>query len=60
MAYIGQQFSPGERVPVSGIYRCTGCQGTANFSTDVKGHIFPPNHCRGYQWQLVQATPHSR
>lgn len=60
MAYEGQEFNPGDRVPVSGIYRCTGCRGTVNFSTDVQGHVFPPSHCRGHHWQLVQATPHAR
>ena len=60
MAYSGQQFSPGDQVPVSGIYACTGCNGTKTFSTDVKGHTFPPSHCHGAKWKLVQETPHSR
>lgn len=60
MANVGQQFRPGQQVPISGIYACTGCRASASFSTDVKGHIFPPSHCHGSQWQLVQATPHSR
>jgi hypothetical protein len=58
MAYVGQQFLPGERVPVSGVYSCSACSGTTNFSTDVKGHVFPPSHCAGHRWQLVRATPH--
>ncbi|HLJ85681.1 MAG TPA: hypothetical protein VKZ53_02600 [Candidatus Angelobacter sp.] len=60
MAYVGQQFDPGESVPTSGIYRCTGCNNTTNFSTNVKGHVFPPSHCPGKKWQLVQETPHAR
>lgn len=60
MAYPGQQFSPGDTVPVSGIYACTQCSNNQSFSTDVKGHRFPPSHCHGAKWRLVQETPRSR
>lgn len=60
MAYIGQQFSPGEQVRGSGIYACTGHDCRRTFSTDVKGHVFSPSHCSGAKWQLVQETPHAR
>jgi len=59
MAYIGQEFSPGEVVPESGIYACTRCGSQHSFSTDVKGHRFPPSHHDGAKWKLVQRTPHS-
>ena len=60
MTYVGQTFKPGDVVPQSGIYACTGCNVSNSFSTDVKGHRFPPSHCHGALWRLVQATPHAR
>ncbi len=59
MAYIGQTFEPGEIVPTSGIYRCTGCS-SRTYSTDVHGHRFPPSHCTGGKWKLIEITPHRR
>jgi hypothetical protein len=52
-----QVFHPGEIVPESGIYECdSGCG--HRWSTDVKGHRFPPLHdgCTGKGWKLAQAT----
>lgn len=60
MTDVGQQFRLGEQVPISGIYACTGRNCTKTVSTDVKAHVFPPSHCPGAKWQLVQATPHAR
>jgi len=57
MANIGDRFSPGQVVPVSGIYRCTACA-SRTFSTDVRGKVFPPSHCQGARWELVEMTPH--
>lgn len=60
MAYVGQTFNPGDVVPESGIYACSQCSGgQISYSTDVKGHRFPPSHHPGSQWKLVQKTPHS-
>jgi hypothetical protein len=51
-------YSPGERVPASGIYKCA-CNGhERRFSTDVKGHVFPATDRPGGKWFLVRATPH--
>lgn len=58
MAYQGQVFSPGDIVPESGIYQCTRCGDNSSFSTDVRGHRFPPSHCTGAKWKLVEMTPH--
>ena len=58
MAYVGQTFSPGDVVPESGIYACSSCSGRRSFSTDVHGHRFPPSHCPGARWKLVERTPH--
>jgi hypothetical protein len=58
MANIGDTFSPGQIVPVSGIYKCTSCGSTSSFSTDVKGKTFPPSHHPGARWELVEVTPH--
>jgi len=58
MAYVGQEFNPGEVVPESGIYICTHCGSRQSFSTDVKGHRFPPGHHPGAKWRLVERTPH--
>lgn len=48
-----QTFRPGEQVPVSGIYECD-CGQNHRFSTDVKGHPFPPvpEDCSGATWKL--------
>jgi hypothetical protein len=58
MARLGDKFSPGEIVLVSGIYRCTACGSRSSFSTDVRGKVFPPSHHAGAKWELVEATPH--
>jgi len=58
MANIGDKFSPGQIVPVSGIYRCSSCGSRASFSTDVRGKVFPPSHHSGAKWELVEITPH--
>jgi hypothetical protein len=60
MSNVGQSFNPGDVVPESGIYSCTGCNGTMSFSTDVHGHRFPPSHCHGGKWRLVERTPNKR
>ncbi|MEU6323336.1 hypothetical protein [Streptomyces sp. NPDC047009] len=48
-----QVHHPGEIVPVSGIYECD-CGRDHEYSTDVKGHRFPPLHqaCSGSGWRL--------
>ena len=58
MAQIGDRFSPGDTVPVSGIYKCTQCGSRSSFSTDVKGKIFPPCYHPGGKWELVKITPY--
>jgi hypothetical protein len=53
----GDVFHPGQTVPVSGIYECdSGCG--HRWSTDVKGHTFPPTQegCSGQGWKLAKAT----
>ncbi|MFG2309256.1 hypothetical protein ACGFS9_11390 [Streptomyces sp. NPDC048566] len=52
-------WHPGEIVPVSGIYACD-CGRGHHWSTDVKGHRFPPmpGDCTGESWSLrTQAHP---
>ncbi|MGX4695160.1 hypothetical protein [Streptomyces sp. JNUCC 63] len=51
-----QIYHPGEIVPESGIYECD-C-GQHQWSTDVKGHRFPPMHegCSGSGWKLKAAA----
>ncbi|MFB6962143.1 hypothetical protein ACFCYB_35485 [Streptomyces sp. NPDC056309] len=46
-------FHPGEIVPDSGIYECD-CGQHHKYSTNVKGHRFPPLHdtCSGSGWKL--------
>ncbi|MFD4973643.1 hypothetical protein [Streptomyces sp. NPDC058424] len=46
-------YHPGEIVPESGIYECD-CGQHHEYSTDVKGHRFPPLHdsCSGSAWKL--------
>ncbi|MFB7734817.1 hypothetical protein ACFC08_10575 [Streptomyces sp. NPDC056112] len=46
-------YHPGEVVPRSGIYECDCGQGH-EYSTDVKGHRFPPLHeaCSDSGWKL--------
>jgi hypothetical protein len=46
-------FRPGEIVPDSGIYECDCGQGH-HWSTDVKGHRFPPlpEGCSGGTWAM--------
>jgi hypothetical protein len=54
-------FHPGQIVPASGIYRCSGGDDGHVFeSTDVKGHRFPPlpAGCRGEGWVLERASAH--
>ncbi|MGI5138117.1 MULTISPECIES: hypothetical protein [unclassified Streptomyces] len=48
-----QVHHPGEIVSVSGIYECD-CGRDHEYSTDVKGHRFPPLHqaCSGSGWRL--------
>ncbi|MEW2258199.1 hypothetical protein [Streptomyces sp. NPDC047869] len=48
---------PGEILPQSGIYECDCGQGH-EYSTDVKGHRFPPLHeaCSGSGWKLKAAS----
>lgn len=58
MAKVGDKFSPGEIVPLSGIYKCSQCGTQSSFSTDVKGKVFPPSHHQGAKWELVEITPH--
>ncbi|MEW2289894.1 hypothetical protein [Streptomyces sp. NPDC047841] len=50
---------PVEIVPQSGIYECDCGQGHG-YSTDMKGHRFPPLHeaCSGSGWKLKAATSH--
>ncbi len=54
--------SPGEQVPHSGIYRCTGC-GREIASNATNGDRFPPQNHHQHNpgqgnilWQLVAAT----
>lgn len=52
-------YGIGDKVPVSGIYRCTGC---GDEITSNKGDIFPPQnktqhpYCSAIQWRLVAKT----
>ncbi|WP_079133993.1 hypothetical protein [Streptomyces sp. EN23] len=50
-------WHPGEIVPASGIYACD-CGGEHHWSTDVKGHRFPPlpSGCSGRSWTLQEPT----
>ncbi|MFE9674684.1 hypothetical protein ACFYO5_11290 [Streptomyces sp. NPDC006259] len=52
-----QVYHPGEVVPQSGIYQCD-CGQSHEYSTDVKGHRFPPlqNGCSGSGWKLKTAA----
>jgi hypothetical protein len=49
----GTAHRPGEIVAESGIYQCD-CGQSHPFSTDVKGHRFPPlpEGCTGSGWKL--------
>ncbi|MGW4303641.1 hypothetical protein [Streptomyces sp. NPDC004376] len=51
-------YHPGDVVPASGIYECD-CGRAHEYSTDVKGHRFPPlrHDCGGHGWRLKAATP---
>ncbi|MEU4154125.1 hypothetical protein [Streptomyces sp. NPDC026659] len=53
-----QLYHPGDVVPASGIYECD-CARAHEYSTDVKGHRFPPlrHDCGGQGWRLRAATP---
>ncbi|TQJ85264.1 hypothetical protein [Streptomyces sp. SLBN-31] len=53
----GQIYHPGEVVPQSGIYECD-CGQSHEYSTDVKGHRFPPlqDGCSGSGWKLKTAA----
>jgi hypothetical protein len=57
---VGDQFHPGQIVPVSGIYRCTTDTDHTFESTDVKEHRFPPlpAGCKGGAWVLERAATH--
>lgn len=61
MSETNQAFHPGQKVPVSGIYRCDvpGHEDHRFESTDVKGHRFPPlpGGCTG-GWVLERAASH--
>ncbi|MDH2388580.1 hypothetical protein QCN29_07235 [Streptomyces sp. HNM0663] len=48
---------PGEIMPASGIYECD-CGGGHHWSTDVKGHRFPPLSagCSGESWALQKSA----
>lgn len=50
-------FPPGEIVPDSGIHECD-CGQRHQYSTDVKGHRFPPlpDGCSGNGWKLKAAS----
>ncbi|MCH6163112.1 YjzC family protein [Streptomyces marispadix] len=50
-------FRPGEVVPQSGIYGCD-CGSRHRWSTDVRGHRFPPlpAGCTGSCWTLTTET----
>ncbi|WP_433544367.1 hypothetical protein ACQPZG_04095 (plasmid) [Streptomyces sp. CA-294286] len=50
-------WHPGEIVPASGIYACD-CDGEHHWSTDVRGHRFPPlpTGCTGRSWALHKPT----
>lgn len=53
------RYRPGEIVPTSGIYECD-CGHAHQWSTDVKGHRFPPppDGCSGHTWKLkTEAHP---
>ncbi|MEU0118648.1 hypothetical protein ABZ137_34440 [Streptomyces bobili] len=52
-----QIYHPGEVVPESGIYECD-CGQSHEYSTDVKGHRFPPlqEGCSGSGWKLKAAA----
>ncbi|MDK1348957.1 hypothetical protein QNO09_38055 [Streptomyces sp. 378] len=52
-----ESYRPGEKVPESGIYQCD-CGQSHEYSTDVKGHPFPPlpQGCSGIGWTLKTAT----
>ena len=56
-----QVFHPGQVVPRSGIYRCSGEDEHVFESTDVKGHRFPPlpHGCAGEGWVLERAAGRS-
>ena len=57
---VGDVFRPGDIVPISGFYVCTVCSGTKpghRYSTDVRGHRFPPTLCAGGQWRLAERRP---
>ncbi|MFT9474773.1 hypothetical protein [Streptomyces sp. 11-1-2] len=53
----GTVHHPGEIVPESGIYECN-CGDSHEYSTDVKGHRFPPlpDRCTGNGWKLKTAA----
>ncbi|MBI0317776.1 MULTISPECIES: hypothetical protein [Streptomyces violaceusniger group] len=53
----GDVHHPGEIVPESGIYECD-CGQAHDYSTDVKGHRFPPlpAGCTGEGWKLKTAA----
>ena len=58
LASVGEKFKPGEVVPDSGFYECDGSC-SHEYSTDVKGHRFPPvpAGCRGSNWVLKRKRP---
>lgn len=52
-------YHPGETVPASGIYECDGQGCDHQWSTNVKGHTFPPmrDGCAGQGWRMKSETP---
>lgn len=46
---------PGEKVPVSGIYKCSCGEEHRFANVDVLGHTFPPvpRDCSGIGWHLL-------
>ncbi|MGH2468934.1 MAG: hypothetical protein ACRDGF_02585 [Chloroflexota bacterium] len=58
VAAIGQIFLPGEKVPASGVYKCTaGCE--HEFVAAAAGESLPtlPAGCRGATWTLAGRHP---
>jgi hypothetical protein len=55
----GDVFRPGSKVQASGIYECDSPGCDHQWSTNVKGHTFPPmqHGCDGRGWRLRNRTP---
>jgi hypothetical protein len=56
-AHLGAKFRPGEVVPVSGFYACSGPRCGTPWITGIAGHTFPPTPCRGEFWILKEKRP---